>query len=55
MGDTEIDSILAKNFKVKFVLFRNGYTDVDPKKLDYEIAISDYKKLQSYLENLIKL
>ena len=55
VGDTEIDSILAKNFKVKFVLFRNGYTDVNPKKLDYEIAISDYKKLQSYLENLIKL
>ena len=55
IGDTEIDSLLAKNFKIKFILFRNGYTNVNPKKLDYEIAISDYDKLQSYVENLKKL
>lgn len=55
IGDTEIDSLLARNFKIKFILFKNGYTTVNPKKLDYEIAISDYDKLQSYVENLKKL
>ena len=55
IGDTEIDSLLARNFKIKFILFKNGYTMVNPKKLDYEIAISDYDKLQSYVENLKKL
>lgn len=54
VGDTEIDSLLAKNFKIKFILLRNGYTNVDPQKLNYEIAISDYNKLQSYIENLKK-
>ena len=54
VGDTEIDSLLAKNFKIKFILLRDGYTNVNPQKLNYEIAISDYNKLQSYIENLKK-
>ena len=54
VGDTEIDSTLAKNFKIKFVLFKGGYTNVDPKKLDYTIAISDYHKLQSYIKKSLK-
>ena len=51
VGDTEIDSFLAKNFKIKFILLKNGYTNIDPKKIRYDMVITNFKKLQSYIEN----
>tara|TARA_B100000900_G_scaffold395891_1_gene394691 strand:+ start:213 stop:875 length:663 start_codon:yes stop_codon:yes gene_type:complete len=54
VGDTEIDSLLAKNFKIKFVLFKNGYTNVNPKKMKFDISISNYSKLRTYIDNLLQ-
>jgi phosphoglycolate phosphatase len=54
IGDTEIDSLLATKFKIKFILFKNGYTNVDPKQMNFDISVSNYSKLQSYIENFYK-
>lgn len=54
VGDTEIDSLLAKNFKIKFVLFKNGYTNVNPKKIKFDISISNYSKLETYIDNFLQ-
>ena len=55
VGDTEIDSLLAKNFKIKFILFKKGYTSLDPKNIKYDIAISNYSKLKICIRNFTKL
>lgn len=49
VGDTEIDSIMASKYRVKFVLITNGYTTLRPDRISYDFLTSDYKRLYKTL------
>ena len=53
IGDTEIDALLAKNFGIRFVLFKNGYTNCNPKKMKFDVSISNYIQLQTYMDKFL--
>jgi phosphoglycolate phosphatase len=49
IGDTEIDSIMANKYRVKFALITNGYTTLHPDRISYDFLTSDYKRLYKTL------
>ncbi len=50
IGDTEVDSKAAKNFKIRFVLIKNGYTSLKSNQISSDFCISDYRDLRSILD-----
>jgi phosphoglycolate phosphatase len=52
VGDTEIDSLMARNFKIYFALFKNGYTTLGYNRISYDFLTSDYKQLYKDLKKI---
>ncbi len=50
IGDTEVDSKAAKNFNIRFVLIKNGYTTLNANQISSDFCISDYRDLRSILD-----
>ena len=50
IGDTEVDSKAAKNFNIRFVLIKNGYTTLKPCQINSDFCVSDYRNLRSILD-----
>ena len=50
IGDTEVDSMMARKFGIKFILIKNGYTNLGYKKIFYDILAYDYKILYRILQ-----
>ena len=50
IGDTEVDSKAAKNFNIRFVLIKNGYTTLKPSQINSDFCVSDYRDLRSILD-----
>ena len=45
IGDTEVDSIIAKKFNLKFILFKNGYTSRNYLSIPHDYLISDFRQI----------
>jgi len=54
IGDTEVDSRVAENYNIKFVLIKNGYTILKTKEINYNFCISNYDELRTILEEKSK-
>ena len=52
IGDSEVDSILARNFKIKFILIKNGYTILKPDNIKSDFSISSFAQLPKILKKL---
>ena len=52
IGDTEIDSLMARKFKIHFVLIKNGYTTLSYNRISHDILTSDYKQLYKDLKKI---
>ena len=50
IGDTEVDSKAAKNFNIRFVLIKNGYTTLKASQINSDFSVSDYRELRSILD-----
>jgi len=52
VGDSEVDSKLAKNFKIKFILIKNGYTTLKPSKINSDFTITSFAQISKILKKL---
>jgi phosphoglycolate phosphatase-like HAD superfamily hydrolase len=52
VGDTEVDSTLAKNFKIKFILIKKGYTTLKPFDISSDVMISDFSQITQFLKKI---
>lgn len=52
IGDSEIDSTLAKKFKIKFILIKNGYTLIKHTKIKADFLVTNFAEIPKILEKL---
>ena len=52
IGDTEIDANLAKSFKIKFILIKNGYTSISHTNISSDFTVSNFTQISSVLKKL---
>lgn len=52
IGDSEIDSKLAKRFKIKFILIKKGYTHINHADIFYNYAFSNFTQIPSLIKKL---
>ena len=52
IGDSEVDSKSAINFKIKFILLRNGYTRMKSSEIKSHYTISNYSNISRIISNL---
>ena len=52
VGDTEVDSTLAKNFKIKFIIIKKGYTTLKPFDISSDVMISDFSQITQFLKKI---
>mgnify|MGYP001188410250 CR=1 FL=1 len=45
IGDSEIDSLMANKFKIKFILIKYGYTLLKPHQIKSDLVIKDYSNI----------
>jgi phosphoglycolate phosphatase-like HAD superfamily hydrolase len=52
IGDTEIDANLAKSFKIKFILIKNGYTSISHTNISSDFTVSNFTQISPALKKL---
>lgn len=50
IGDTEIDSNLANKFNIKFILVKNGYTNLKPHQIKSDFVITNYSNISRIIK-----
>jgi len=53
MGDSEVDSMAAKNASVPFILLKDGYTSMKISDIQHDHLIKDFKNLDKIVENYL--
>ena len=55
IGDTEIDSNLANRFNIRFILVRNGYTNLKSHQIKSDFVISNYSNISRIMKIISNL
>ena len=53
VGDSEVDSMTAKNAGVPFILVKDGYTEKLPKEIQHDVLISDFTNFQETIKKYL--
>jgi phosphoglycolate phosphatase len=52
IGDSEIDSSSAHNSKTRFVLIKNGYTNLHHKKINCDLKVNNFNQIINFVSNI---
>ena len=52
IGDSEIDSLVARKFKIKFFLIKKGYTNISHLKIFSDYTFSNFTEIPSLIKKL---